>query len=112
MDEVKMKVVLFDAPLHRLQPVVDQDLAQPEEGDIDRPGKIDLHVFVSIILTKPVFLKVAKGTEDRGNNNDLFEVPLQLIYLILNKCLGDERLILIGIRGREDKEGFILQACL
>jgi hypothetical protein len=67
-------VVLFDAPLHCLQPVIDQDFAQPKDGDIDAPGIIHFHVVVGVIFTKPIFLEVPKGTEYRRNNNDSFEV--------------------------------------
>ena len=112
MDEIEVEAVIFDAPLRPPQPVIDQDPAHPEGGDIDTSWIVDLHIIIGIVLAESVFLKVAKGTEHRRNYNDLFEVLFYLSNLMLDKHLSDKRLVFIGVGGGEDQESLILQALL
>jgi len=76
MDEVKVEVVLFNAPLHHLQSVINQDLAQPEERDIGTPRIIDLYVVVGIVFTEFVFFEIAIRSKNRGDNENFFEMSL------------------------------------
>jgi hypothetical protein len=71
-----VEVALIDGSLHHLQPVIDQDFAQPEDGDIEGSWVIDLNIAVRIIRAEFVFLEVPKRTEYRSNYDNLFEIFL------------------------------------